>query len=460
VFVHTGAIASSARAGPGVSRLCLPLFDQSMTPMPRRPDSGLRPVEQSADVGGGPSRARAHPIRATHHPVRHARRLPANAMEGPPESVPDRDHLLRLLMAQTPDTGVILLDLDRRVLHWLGASERIFGLSSADMTGQLIDGLFTPEDRQLGIPQLETDNAVQSRRSEDERWHLRKDGSRIFLSGSTVALRDRDGEPVAIAKVFRDFTDRRSYVETLEHRLDERRRERAFKEVSLAALAHELRNPLGPLRHAMQMIRLACDDDVVHRPLAIVDRQMAALQRLVEDLVDAGRVATGQLTLRMEPVELNSLVAEVGAASKAEFEDKGIELIVLAPSAPITVEVDGTRLQQVLHNLLSNALRYTPRGGRVWIKNTVEPTHAVIRVQDTGVGLDAGSLPYIFDLFTRGPEAATLAPAGLGIGLSVVKQIVEQHGGALDVRSDGVGQGAEFSVRLPLEQRYPPQALP
>ena len=371
-----------------------------------------------------------------------------------PAQGPDR--LLRLLMAQTPDTGVILHDLDRRIRHWLGASETILGFSAEEMTGQLVDVLFTEEDRQRGIPQLESDNAMRSPRSEDDRWHVRKDGSRVFLSGSAVALRDDGGEPVAIAKVFRDLTDRRAYVEALEHRLDDRERDRISKEVSLASLAHELRNPLAPLRHATQMIRLLCKEEVVRQPLAIVDRQMAALQRLVDDLVDAGRVATGHLTLQVEPLELNSLVSDVAAAAQADFDDKAIELIVIVPSAPIWVEADRTRIQQVLQNLLSNAMRYTPAGGRVWIKNTVEPKQAVVRVEDTGVGLDAESLPYIFNLFTRGPQAEALAPTGLGIGLSVVKHIVEQHAGALDVRSDGVGKGAEFSVRLPLEPRLRP----
>jgi two-component system CheB/CheR fusion protein len=362
--------------------------------------------------------------------------------------------LLELFVHQTPDLGIIFLDLDRRVRHWLGASEQIFGYSSSEIVGQVGDVLFTEEDRKRGLPELEIDEALRAPRAEDDRWHVRKNGSRVFISGSAIALRDEHGSPLMVAKVLRDHTDRRAYVETLEHRLDERDRARAYKEVSVAALAHELRNPLAPLKHAMQLVRMACKEPSVEQPLAIIDRQMAALQRLVDDLVEAGRVAAGRLALNLASFDLNEMLAEAAAAMRPEFERRGIDFTVITPNTPILVEADKLRLQQVTTNLLSNAARYTPRGGRVWLKSTVESNLAVFRVQDTGVGLDKETLPFIFNLFTRGPQAETLAPSGMGIGLSIVKHIVEQHHGALDVRSEGVGMGAEFSVHLPFTQKH------
>ena len=363
--------------------------------------------------------------------------------------------LLALFVEQTPDLGFIFLDLDRKIRHWLGASAQIFGYSAAEIVGRSGDILFTEEELERGIPELEMDEALRTPRAEDDRWHLRKDGTRVFISGSAIALRDERGEPFLVVKVIRDHTDRRSYVETLEHRLDDRERARAFKEVSVAALAHELRNPLAPLAHAMQLVRMVCKGPAVEQPLAIIDRQMAALQRLVDDLVAAGRVTTGRLALKLDTFDLNEFLHETAEAMRSEFQTRGIDLTVITPPSPISIEADRLRLQQALTNLLTNAARYTPRGGKAWLKSTVEANLAVFRVQDTGVGLDKESLPYIFDLFTRGPGADGLAPSGMGVGLSVVKHIIEQHSGALDVRSEGIGKGAEFSVHLPFTQKAP-----
>jgi two-component system CheB/CheR fusion protein len=375
-------------------------------------------------------------------------------MDARPPPAPGRsqDDWLRLFVQQTPDVGLILLDLERRITHWMGAANVIFGYAEEEVLGQSADLLFCEEDRQRGMPQLEMDEALRSPRAEDDRWHVRQDGTRLWISGSMIALRDEQGRPIALLKVVRDLTDRRTYVETLEHRLADRDRGKALRDVSVAALAHELRNPLGPLAHAVRMIRMTCDTDAVVQPLKIIDRQMAALKRLVDDLLDAGRVAVGTLQMNLEALDLNALLQDLHDALEPAFEEHGLSLHLIVPPTPICVEADRVRLEQALGNLLHNAMRYTPAGGDVWLKGTVEGNLAVMRVQDTGVGLSADTLPYIFDLFTRGSQAEQMAPSGMGVGLSVVKHIVQQHQGAIEVRSEGVGKGAEFSIRLPFAQ--------
>jgi PAS domain S-box-containing protein len=366
------------------------------------------------------------------------------------------EQIIRDLFQQTPDSGLIVLSLDGRIQYWIGACRLIFGYTAEEAIGQPGDILFTEDDRRRGIPALEFDEAIRAPRAEDDRWHVRKDGTRVWISGSAFALRDEAKAPYAIAKLVRDHTDRRSYVETLEHRLSEQHKASAFKEVSVAALAHELRNPLAPLANAVHLIRIAAPKTAqLNAPLAIIERQMAALQRLVSDLLDAGRVATGKMNIQLQPgVELNSLLRLLADGMRHEFDHKKINLELVLPPSLVTLEADPDRLAQAVTNLLTNALRYTNGGGTVWLKSTVEENLAVIRVQDTGVGLSAEVMPYVFKLFTRGPDAEKLEPHGMGVGLSVVKEIVSLHHGTLDVRSEGVGKGTEFSIRLPFKQEH------
>ncbi|WP_119157138.1 PAS domain-containing sensor histidine kinase [Caldimonas tepidiphila] len=376
-------------------------------------------------------------------------------------AIPRKDRLLELWLRQTQDHALILMDLDGRVRHWLGAAERIFGYTATEMIGQGGDILFTEEDRQRGLPVLELQEALHSPRADDDRWHVRRDGTRIWVSGSAVALRDAHGQAIGFAKVVRDHTDKRTYVETLENRLRELANAKAYKEVAVTTLAHELRNPLAPLFNAVQLIRLtpACTEAIAH-PLKIIERQLDALRRLVDDLADAGRAATGKLRLHPERIDLGVLLDDLASGLRPQFEARGLALHLLVPPAPILVELDRGRFQQAVTNLLTNALRYTPSGGQVWLKATVEASQVVVRVLDTGVGLAPETLPHIFELFTRAPSAESLEPDGMGIGLALVKQIAELHGGSVEVRSEGPGKGSEFSLRLPLEQPRVAAPLP
>ncbi len=356
---------------------------------------------------------------------------------------------------QNADHAVIVIGLDGRIQQWLGAAERLFGYSAAEAVGQPGAMLFTEEDRQRGLPDLELEEALHSPRAEDDRWHVRRDGSRVYVMGSVVAVRDGHGQAMGFIKMLLDRTDKRSYLEALENRLREQANTKAYKEVAVTTLAHELRNPLAPLSNAVQLIRLTPGVQGIQLPLDIIERQLDALRRLVDDLGEAGRVSSHKMSFHLEQTDLAVLLRELASGMSSEFQGRQLTLTVLLPPAPILLELDCGRIRQAVMNLLSNALRYTPAGGQVWLKGTVEVSHAVIRVSDTGIGLAPETLPHIFELFTRAPSAESLAPSGMGIGLALVKQIAELHGGAVEVRSDGPGKGCEFSLRLPVHRHQP-----
>lgn len=373
-------------------------------------------------------------------------------------TVPDRTEpgfseteLLGMWLRQTPDHALIFIALDGRITHWRGAAEKIFGYSAAEIEGQPTDILFTQEDRQRGLPAFELEEALKSPRAEDERWYVRHDGLQIWVSGSVAALRDERGEVVGFLKAARDRTNKRSYVQGLENRVSDLANSSAYKEVAVTTLAHELRNPLAPLVNAVHLIRLTPGSQHLAHPLQIIDRQIEALRRLVDDLADAGRVATGSLRLRLEQADLTALLQDLVDSMRPEFEARRLTLTLLVPLSPVVIEMDRARIHQAALNLMGNALRYTSPGGFVWLKATVEGAHAVVRVQDTGVGLSAETMPHIFNLFTRAPSAERMAPSGMGIGLALVKQIAELHQGAVSVSSEGLGKGSEFTLRLPLQ---------
>jgi PAS domain S-box-containing protein len=367
--------------------------------------------------------------------------------------VPDAQELLRLLLEQMEDHAILLLDADARVVGWLGGAERIFGYSAAEMVGQSAYHLFTPEDRALGLADHELEVARKDGRAEDDRWHVRNDGTRIWVNGVLVALRGADGRLVGFGKVLRDRTDVKAQIEALENRCEALARADERKNLFLGTLAHELRNPLAPLVNALEIIHLTAPahPDLAY-PVKLIDRQVEFIRRLVDDLLDITRIGAGKVQLKVERVSLNDVLARAAEACRPKAEARRQDLRVLVPALPILVDADSDRLRQVVANLLDNAVKYTPEGGGVWLKATVEGDEAVVRVEDNGVGITPEMLPRVFDLFTQEASSLGQAQGGLGLGLSLVKNLVALHGGTVQVRSEGKGKGSEFTVRLPLKR--------
>ncbi len=223
------------------------------------------------------------------------------------------------------------------------------------------------------------------------------------------------------------------------------------KDDFLAMLAHELRNPLAPIRTAVKVLHLKGSDVPEARGARqIIDRQVEHLMRLIDDLLDVSRITFDKLELRQQPVELSEVITGAVESSRSFIEQRGHELTVTLPPEPVYVNGDLVRLAQVFLNLLNNAAKYTEPGGRIWLTADRQQNHAVVRVKDTGVGIPPDKLPRLFEMFYQVDASLERAHGGLGIGLSLVRRLVEFHGGTVEARSKGPGQGSEFSVRLPV----------
>jgi signal transduction histidine kinase len=249
------------------------------------------------------------------------------------------------------------------------------------------------------------------------------------------------------AEQLREMQNKHFEMEIREKTLQEAdRRKNAF----VATLSHELRNPLAPLRNGLQVVRLRrADDPIVKQSCDMMERQVAKMTRLVDDLLDVSRIAQGKIQLRKEAVELATVVRHAVEACRYTIDTFGHKLTVRVPAEPIYLDADPTRLEQVLVNLLSNAAKYTERGGRISLGVERAGEQALIRVKDTGVGIPAEAQPRIFDLYMQIPDPLARSQSGLGIGLTLVRRLVELHGGKVEVFSEGLGKGSEFIVRLP-----------
>jgi signal transduction histidine kinase len=258
-----------------------------------------------------------------------------------------------------------------------------------------------------------------------------------------AVARQRDELEAATAENARLLAETRRTAEAL--READRR-----KDEFLATLAHELRNPLAPIANGLQVLRLAASPDAVAKARDMMGRQLGHLVRLVDDLLDISRVTSGKVRLRLEPVDLRAAVEAAVETSRPLVEAGRHELAVVLPDGPLPLHADPTRVAQVVANLLTNAAKYTPDDGRIAVAAAREGGWAVVRVTDSGIGIPADMLPKVFDLFTQVGKHLERSQGGLGIGLALVKRLVEMHGGTVAAESDGQGLGSTFTVRLPL----------
>jgi PAS domain S-box-containing protein len=367
-------------------------------------------------------------------------------MEEAPDATPE---LLLQFLDQTLEYAVVVLDPQGTVTGWLGAAERVFGYRREEIVGSPVGRLFTADDAAKGFDRQELAIALATGRSTDDRWHLRSDGTAVWVTGAVEAVRTRGGELAGFVKIARDRTDLRAQLDSLSNEIVGAQAQVRHTKAFLRTLGHELRNPLAPLQMAAQIIRRADDRAMIERSVDTILGQTATIARLADDLMEATRLDSGHARLHMHPLDLRLLVQQASDSFQALAAERRLSLDVVQPDSPLVVNADGPRLQQVLLNLVSNALKYTPAGGRVWLKTTQEGSDVVLRIEDTGIGIPPEMLPWIFDLFTREATAVDTDPQGLGIGLAMVRQIVSLHGGSAQARSPGRGRGTEFTVRLP-----------
>lgn len=377
--------------------------------------------------------------------------------------------LVRALL-DSGEFGVILLAPDGVVRRWSLGACKILGYGESEIVGRPFDTIFTEEDLARGAHLQELRAAREVGISQDERWHVRKDGARVWATGATLPWRaEPDGSQVRLAprgegpidpdgfvKIVRDATHLRVRIGYLENEVREAMARHAQTALFIGTTAHELRNPLAPLKGSHYLLKsMSAGLPQMQHPLEVIERQIASLERLVEDLVDLTRANAGTLSLAYERVALQDVVAEAQEVCGVAAAAKAIDLQLIVPDTPVHAEVDRDRLRQVFVNLFTNAIKFSNPGGKVWVTLTVEDSHFLLMVRDHGRGIGPELLPRVFDAFTRASAADSRRGAGMGLGLVVVKEIVNAHLGTVEVRSDGEGLGSEFMVRMPLKR---PQA--
>ncbi len=356
--------------------------------------------------------------------------------------------------------GVYLVDADLRVVEVNPAARPVFG-GVPDLIGRDFDEVihllwedgYADEVAGLFRRTLETGESYFT----PERAERRRDrGATEYYEWRIDRITLPDGR-FGVVCYFRDVSERVHREEALR---DADRRKDEF----LAMLGHELRNPLAALRSLTEVLRHhKPDGDGLERAHAMMDRQVGHLMRLVDDLLDVSRITRGLVEIRKEPVNIGDVADQAVEMANPAVEGRGHELNLSLPRKALRVEGDATRLTQVIFNLLNNAAKYTDPGGKIWLTVERVDGEAVVRVRDNGSGMKADLVPRVFDLFTQGERTLDRSQGGLGLGLALVKRLVEMHGGAVEARSEGPGKGSEFVVRLPalppeLEKPQPARA--
>ena len=295
---------------------------------------------------------------------------------------------------------------------------------------------------------------------DEEIRYRRADGSRLVLSVNAAPVFDAEGRIIAAVNAFADITERKRAEEMRLHVLVLERQARAEAEIAnrakdefLAMLGHELRNPLAPIVTALEILRLR-DPHTFAKERAVIERQVNHLVRLVDDLLDVARIRRGKVELRRERIELAEIVANAVEMTAAHVEEKGHRLTVEVPAAGLAVDADAVRMAQVVANLLDNAVKYTAPGGTIDLRAGLERAESgervVLRLRDSGIGLAADMLPRVFDFFVQEKQELNRPQGGLGLGLAIVRLLVELHGGSVELHSAGLGHGTEAVVALPL----------
>ncbi len=355
----------------------------------------------------------------------------------------DRQKFVTLVETSSDFIGIA--DLQGATLFINRAGLEMVGLDDLEQArGRPWVDFFFPEDRPRLTEEFFPSVLAHGHGEIDIRIRHFNTGEARWMAYKVLTLPDAAGRPMGFATVSQDVTERRRMADDLS---EANRRKTEF----LALLAHELRNPLAPISNAVRALRAGHGDaKVAHAALGMFERQVGQLARLVDDLLDLSRVTRGKIVLRKQPVELLPIVEQAVEAARARYGSLDHELTVTLPTQPVYLSADPARLAQVIGNLLNNACKFTDPRGHIGLTVTRDGAQAIVRVRDDGIGIAAEQLPHLFTMFTQADTSLERTRDGLGIGLTLVKAVAEMHGGTVEARSDGLGRGSEFEVRLPV----------
>ncbi len=368
----------------------------------------------------------------------------------------------RLLVQEVKDYAIFMLDPKGRILSWNSGAQRLKGYSADDIIGKHFSIFYEKRDVADQKPQRELEIAATEGRIEDEGWRLRKDGTRFWANVVITALHDDNGKLRGFAKVTRDMTERRRVEEAvrrekaqLERRVQERTEQlekaNRAKDEFIATLSHELRTPITSITGWVQMLQDSSLTPLQQRKaLEVIDRNLAVQARLIDDLLNVSRIVAGKLRLDLQPLQPAPLVEETIESLLPTAKAKGLKLTRELDDRIGPVQIDPPRFHQIVWNLLINALKFTPKAGQIHVTLKRIDSSVVLQISDSGEGIDEEFLPHVFERFQQADTSNTRKHGGLGVGLTIVKYLVELHGGTVWAESAGRHKGATFGVRLPV----------
>ncbi|HET6425850.1 MAG TPA: CheR family methyltransferase, partial [Planctomycetaceae bacterium] len=357
------------------------------------------------------------------------------------------------LVEQIQDYAIFMTDPESRSVSWNIGVKRVLGFEESEFIGNNVSNqIFTPEDVAPGVPEAELKEAASTGRASNDRWMRRKDGTRFWATGITTALRDNTGRLLGYMKVMRDQTEQKNREDELRRTAADLVDGNRNKDEFLAMLAHELRNPLAPIRSGLDLMKLLKDDpQTLEDAREVMERQTAQLIMIVDGLLDVSRISRGGLRLQKTDVRIEDILRSAVEASRPFMNERQHSLEVVLPNEPVELYASPNRLAQVISNLLNNAARFTPPNGEIRLSAERLDDELVIRVQDNGIGIADEMCERVFEMFTQVDGGFTQGTnSGLGIGLTLAKSIIELHGGRIEVASDGPQKEATFTVRLPI----------
>jgi PAS domain S-box-containing protein len=372
----------------------------------------------------------------------------------------------RLLVENVPEYAIFMLDPNGTVATWNGGAQRMKGYMAEEIIGKHFSIFYPREVKESGWTDHELQVAAEQGRFVDTGWRVRKDGTTFWAHVVITALRDDKGRLIGYAKLTRDMTEARR-LEAMEVANQERdemleaersarmaaQRATRLKDEFLATLSHELRTPLSAILGWTQVLLRSNsveEPEAQRQAIEVIDRNARAQAQLVDDLLDLSRIMTGKLRLDLHQISFTSIVEATVQSVRPSADAKRIRLKAILGASHDIVSADSGRLQQIVWNLLTNAIKFTPEGGQVQVLLQRVNSHLELSVSDTGIGIPPSYLPHVFDRFSQKDSSITRAYSGLGLGLAICKQLVEQHGGSIQAASQGEGKGATFSVRLPV----------
>ena len=396
-----------------------------------------------------------------------ARRTAEDALRGAEAKLAASQERLRLIVENAREYAIFSLDLDRKVTSWNSGAVRLLQFTEREIVGQSADVIFTAEDRADGAPESEARLALTDGRAADERWHVRKDGSVFWGSGVMMAMRDTHGHAIGFVKIFRDETAARAAKQEIEqsreklwNALQETERARAEAEAAgrakdhfLAVLSHELRTPLTPVLMAVHALSRRKDlPEAVTEALDMIRRNVQLEAHFVDDLLDVTRITRGKLELVRDEMDVHEAIRHALEISAPDMRSREQEFVLDLGASEHRLIGDTRRLQQVFWNLVKNASKFTPSGGRITVCTRSIGERMIVTVSDTGVGFEPEAAARIFNPFVQASAEVTREFGGLGLGLAISRATVEAHGGTIRAESAGRGKGATFTVELPLVQ--------